>query len=110
MRGHVYQNPELYSKNNSLQYNFAMQILKRANICQTDKVLDLGCGDGRITSEIAKITHEGCVIGADISEKMIEHSNKIYDSQKNLRFLCMDTGRNVFKNQFNFITSFNSLH
>jgi ubiquinone/menaquinone biosynthesis C-methylase UbiE len=110
MPSHAYKNPESYSKNNNLQYNFAMQVLEKSKICPEDRVLDLGCGDGRITSHIARITHEGCVIGTDISEKMTEHANTTYRSQTNLRFLPMDTSKNVFKNQFDVITSFNSLH
>jgi len=110
MQGHVYNNPENYSKNNTLQYNFAMQVLRQIKFFITDRVLDLGCGDGRITFEIAKLTYDGCVIGTDISEQMIEHANTTYRGQENLRFLSMDTGKNVFRNQFDVITSFNSLH
>lgn len=110
MYEHIYQNPEAYSKNNKLQYSFAMRVLSGAQICPSDRVLDLGCGDGRITVEIAKIAHEGCIIGTDISEKMTEYANHTFKGQGNLCFLPMDSSRNIFKNQFDVITSFNSLH
>ncbi len=110
MQTHVYRNPDKYSKNNNLQYGFAMRILSQANICPSDRILDLGCGDGRITCELAKLACDGSVIGTDISEKMIEHANSTYAAQGNLRFMAMDTSKNIFKRQFDVITSFNSLH
>ena len=59
---------------------------------------------------MAKMASQGCVIGTDISEKMIEYANRTYSSQNNLRFLQMDTSKNIFRNEFDLITSFNSLH
>jgi ubiquinone/menaquinone biosynthesis C-methylase UbiE len=75
MKEHIYRNPKKYSENNSLQYNFAMDMLSNIVFGFSSRVLDIGCGDGAITSEIAKIVHEGCVIGTDISTQMTEHAS-----------------------------------
>jgi len=107
---HIYQNPEKYSKNNALQYNFAMKTLSKLSFELNSRVLDIGCGDGVITQEIAKIVATGCVIGTDISYPMIEHASKKYIEQENLRFLQMDASNNLFRDQFDIITSFNCLH
>ena len=38
----------------------------------TDRILDIGCGDGKLTLEIAKTAHNGHVLGLDSSASMIE--------------------------------------
>ena len=40
------------------------------------KILDIGCGCGATTLEIAKIVNQGEVIGVDISEPMLERATK----------------------------------
>lgn len=110
MPTHIYKNPDDYSKNNALQYNFAMKTLKKIPLNTTSRILDIGCGDGLITYEIAKLVNKGCVIGTDISYQMVEYAFKKYLAQHNLRFLQMDASRNIFHHQFDIVTSFNCLH
>lgn len=110
MHRHVFKNPDCYSKNNALQYNFAMKMLSKVSFNSKSRILDIGCGDGIITNETAKIVGEGCVIGTDISIQMIDHASKTYCNQNNIRFLQMDAANNIFRQQFDIITSFNCLH
>ncbi|HAU0298510.1 TPA: class I SAM-dependent methyltransferase [Legionella bozemanae] len=110
MIGHIFRNPNKYSKNNALQYNFAMKLLSKISFDSKSRVLDIGCGDGVITNEIAQIVREGCVFGTDISEQMIEFASKKYIDQYNLRFLVMDGSKNIFREQFDVVISFNCLH
>ncbi|STX39897.1 class I SAM-dependent methyltransferase [Legionella feeleii] len=110
MNDHVYKNPIKYSKNNDLQYNFAMSVLSKIFFSSNARVLDIGCGDGVITSEVAKIVSTGCVIGTDISTQMIEYAAEKYSAQDNMRFIQMDASKNIFRAQFDIITSFNCLH
>jgi ubiquinone/menaquinone biosynthesis C-methylase UbiE len=107
---HSYNNPKEYSDNNSLQYEFAMRVIDDIKISPSAKVLDLGCGDGLITSKLSELTPNGHVIGTDISEQMIAHASKEYSSYQNLEFLQMDASKNIFDGQFDLITSFNALH
>lgn len=106
---HSYNNPEVYRNNNQLQFDFAMKALSHIVIRKSDKILDIGCGDGLITSKLAQAT-DAAVIGTDISEQMISHASKVYANHTNLTFMCMDASRNTFKNEFDLITSFNALH
>ncbi len=110
MKKHIYKDPVKYSQNNKLQYNFALNTLSKISLDSNSRVLDIGCGDGIITYEIAKLVDSGCVIGTDISPQMIEYASKSYLEQKNLRFIQMDAAQNIFRCQFDIITSFNCLH
>ena len=64
------------------------------------KVLDLGCGTGVLTNEIAQFTDE--VIGIDISPFMIEKAKKTYPD---LKFFVMDACSLQWKNYFNAVFS-----
>lgn len=55
----------------------------RENIAKEDSVLDLGCGLGITTNEIAKITPN--VIGVDLSPKLIDRARQLFP---HLRFEC----------------------
>lgn len=107
---HIYNNPLDYFKSNELQRNFAVKILNKIEFKTDESVLDIGCGDGAITSELSKRVNEGRVIGTDVSAQMIEYANKKYANQKNLIFLQMDASKNMFQQEFDIITSFNCLH
>lgn len=107
---HAYENPEKYSRHNNLQYQFAKDLLNKVEIYPTDQILDIGCGDGRITAELALLANKASVMGTDISQQMVDHANKTYKKCENLSFIRMDASRNIFFNQFNVVTSFNCLH
>ena len=42
------------------------------------KILDIGCGDGKITADIAKFIPEGSVWGIDVSKPMLDWAKKQY--------------------------------
>lgn len=63
-----YQNAETYSQNNNLQYQFALKTLANTRIHPQDIILDIGCGDGLITSQIALTHLNANIIGTDISQ------------------------------------------
>lgn len=50
------------------------QILQSLGASPGDKVLDLGCGSGEVTAEIARLVGpDGSVVGVDSSEDMVDH-------------------------------------
>lgn len=58
-----------------------------------ERVLDIGCGNGALTYDIAQAT-EGEVVGIDISVQNIAQAQAAY-SRSNLRFLVGDATRDV---------------
>ena len=101
-------NAELYRERSSLQQAMAAEVLQALDLAPSERVLDVGCGDGRITAEIARRVANGYVVGVDASSNMIElASRKI---QPNLRFEVADARSLPFNHEFDLVVSFNALH
>ncbi|XP_012227383.1 juvenile hormone acid O-methyltransferase [Linepithema humile] len=56
------------------------------------KCMEIGCGYGDTTKDILlpALDPNAVIIGADTSEKMIEHANKTYGDNKRLKFVTFD--------------------
>ncbi|WP_342146988.1 class I SAM-dependent methyltransferase [Rickettsiella endosymbiont of Aleochara curtula] len=82
--------PSEYEKNSDFQYGSAISILKDLPIKSNQKILDIGCGPGRITAALSKRIINGKLTGIDVSGKMIRYARKQYGSIENLNFIEMD--------------------
>lgn len=71
-------------------------------------VLDLGCGDGVISRQIADLVPDGRVVDIDSSRSMINEAKKL--EAHNLRFLLMDISDINYHNEFDLIFSNAALH
>lgn len=70
--------PSLYESNSHFQYNSALEILhslpKRSNC----NILDIGCGDGKVTQYIASYFEHSTVTGLDTSDAMVQFAHTTY--------------------------------
>ena len=64
-------NPKDYHKNSSEQQKWGLELLNKIAFSGNERVLDIGCGDGKLTMEIANRVRHGSVLGIDKSEDMI---------------------------------------
>ena len=101
-----------YAANSSFQSKLADELIAKFNLRGNENVLDIGCGDGKITVKIASIVPDGKVVGIDSSEKMISFAKNTFppSNYKNLSFEIMDAGAIQFNNQFDFVFSNAALH
>ncbi|HEX4997715.1 MAG TPA: class I SAM-dependent methyltransferase [Terriglobia bacterium] len=60
-----------YAQNSQGQFGWAIGNLSRLALEGTESVLDVGCGDGKITVEIARRAPQGRALGIDQSAQMI---------------------------------------
>jgi ubiquinone/menaquinone biosynthesis C-methylase UbiE len=108
---HAFSNPTEYRNASNFQYVYAIEMLKKAGIKPTDRILDIGCGDGKITAYLANTATSGLVVGTDISQDMIDYARKEYTQKyDNLGFMVMDAKKNIFKKQFDIVVSSFCLH
>ena len=71
-------------------------------------ILDLGCGDGALTRELAALVPDGRVVGVDASPGMIAAAKEFEGG--NLAFVRMDVDDLDFTDQFDVIFSNAALH
>jgi trans-aconitate methyltransferase len=77
-----------------------------------ERILDVGCGDGKITAEIAARVPRGSVVGVDPSRDMVAFASSHFGppAQANLRFEVADVRRLPYRDEFDLVVSFNALH
>lgn len=102
-------NADQYSLGSSLQQRLARKMLMSVPLRGTERILDLGCGDGKITAEIATQVPRGSVLGVDLSKNMIDFASKNF-MQANLRFEISDVCELPYREEFDLVVSFFTLH
>ncbi len=127
-----------YSQVSGLQQAMAEEALGKLTLKGSERILDVGCGDGKITAEIAVRIPAGSVLGVDPSRDMIAFAASHFPaaqkpgdcpgfaesseqngtvplaagamSHPNLRFEVADARRLPYRDEFDLVVSFNALH
>lgn len=101
-----------YARIAGLQEAMATEVLALLKLRGHERVLDLGCGNGKVTAEIATRVLDGSVVGVDASNEMISFAASHYppSTHANLHFETCDIRRLPFREEFDLVVSFNALH
>ncbi len=101
-----------YDQISGLQKAMADEVLALLDLKGSERVLDVGCGDGRITAEVAARVPHGGVVGVDPSQAMIAFASSHFGPplRPNLRFEVADARHLSFREEFDLVVSFNALH
>ena len=101
-----------YEQHSRAQQKWARELIGKLDLKGTENVLDLGCGDGKVTAEIANCVQRGSVVGIDSSRAMIELATRRYPGKQypNLSFVLMDAVNLSFEEQFDVVFSNAVLH
>lgn len=107
----VWWNGKAYSENSLWQFELANEILLNFYFKGNEKVLDIGCGDGRITTLIAKEkVPRGTVLGIDMSSSMIQAALEKSKNETNVIFQeGLAESFHIYE-LFDVIVSFSALH
>ena len=105
-------NAQDYAKNSANQYQWARELIPKLKLNGDEALLDIGCGDGKITAELARCLPEGWAVGVDSSEKMIQLAQTSFPNKdySNLTFQVMDARKLSFESQFDIVFSNAALH
>ncbi|MCL2135308.1 MAG: methyltransferase domain-containing protein [Candidatus Bathyarchaeota archaeon] len=101
-----------YSNNSQHQYQWAKELVSKFKFKGDEVLLDVGCGVGKITCELANLLPNGKVVGIDSSEQMVKLAKNNSSSSKyaNLSFEVMDARNIRFQEKFDVVFSNAALH
>jgi len=105
-------NPADYARHSKGQERWAKELLELLSPRAHESILDIGCGDGRITAEIAELVSSGRVVGVDRSEDMVRFAQEHFPRREfeNLEFMQADASALPFAGEFDAIFSNAALH
>ena len=105
-------NPEDYAKNSDAQLKWARSLTQDIDLQQYQSILDVGCGDGKITADFARRLSESHIVGVDASPEMIAYAKEKYPMSEypNLIFYSIDAQSLEFQQEFDLVFSNATLH
>jgi len=101
-----------YFYHSEFQEQCAHEVIAKLDLRGSEHILDIGCGDGRSTAEIARQLQQGRILGIDASEEMIRFARNGYPAEKypNLSFAVADAQVLEYRDEFDVIFSNAALH
>ena len=94
---------EAYKKSSIHQKEWGNKIISEFHFRGNERILDLGCGDGTLTANLAALVPDGFVLGIDSSHSMIETAKKL--CQNNLTFKFQDINNLDYNEEFDVVYS-----
>src|SRR5208283_5359226 len=73
--------PDLYNRFRRYRAEPVAHILSRLQLGEDEKIIDLGCGSGENTFELARRSARGSALGVDGSPAMIEAARKLLEAE-----------------------------
>jgi trans-aconitate 2-methyltransferase len=101
-----------YEKNFSGQERAAEAVISGLVLEGHEHILDIGCGDGKVTAKLAARVPHGQILGIDSSQGMIDFARLRFPltQYSNLRFEQGDAQNFRYNQEFDLAASFASLH
>jgi trans-aconitate 2-methyltransferase len=104
-----------YAANSSSQQAWARELMTKLQLRGDEHLLDVGCGDGKVTAELARAVPQGAVMGIDASQQMIDFAQKTFPRSQlpNLHFHVMDARKisaSAISSAFDVVFSNAALH
>ena len=108
----MYQwDPKDYAQNSGAQRGWAEELMEKLQLRGDERILDIGCGDGKVSAALADRVPDGTVLGIDSSADMIRFANDTYGSRApHLVFENCDAAALHFENEFDVVFSNAALH
>ena len=99
---------EKYSQASAHQKEWGDRLIAELDLRGDERVLDLGCGEGAVTAQLAEHVPRGSVVGIDASQTMIAAAS--VRAGGNLQFVRMDVSTLNFDTSFDLVFSNATLH
>ncbi len=100
---------EIYDSAKSPQTDAGMELIEMASVKASDSILDIGCGTGWLTCELARLAHNGRVMGIDPSPEMVNKAKETTTSFGNISLMQTPAQKMDFKDEFDIVYSNSAL-
>ena len=97
-----------YEKSSKHQREWGSKLIEELNLKGDETILDLGCGNGLTTKELARKVPNGKVVGIDNSISMIETAKS--HKTENMELTLLNIDEMNFDNEFDVVFSNATLH
>jgi trans-aconitate 2-methyltransferase len=97
-----------YDRLSDPQFAWGMRVLERLRFDGDEQILDVGCGSGRLTRELANRLHSGRVVGLDRSENMTRAASAALGDMSPV--VCADALAVPFRSAFDVVFSTATFH
>tara|TARA_R110002072_G_scaffold284587_1_gene449045 strand:+ start:86389 stop:87156 length:768 start_codon:yes stop_codon:yes gene_type:complete len=97
--------PTLYDEKHSFVWKLGASVIELLDPQQGERILDVGCGTGQLTAQIAK--SDATIVGIDHSPAMIEEARRLFPG---IEFQLADAHNFSFEQQFDGVFSNAALH
>lgn len=92
------------------QFAWGLRVLERAQLTDGERVLDAGCGSGRVTRAIASRLEHGFVVGCDLSENMTRAAVESLGGGPTSAVVCANLSSLPFLGAFDLVFSTATFH
>jgi trans-aconitate 2-methyltransferase len=101
-----------YDRISGPQFSWGKQVLERVELHGHERVLDAGCGTGKLTGELLESLPEGRVVGVDLSRNMLGTARRNLESkfQPRIRLVAADLQHLPFEEAFDGVFSTAAFH
>ncbi len=97
-----------YRQSASHQTEWGAKLIAELNLRGDERILDLGCGDGIVTAQLAELVPSGKVVGIDSSQNMVAAAQSL--ASRRLSFRLLDINDLDYDAEFDLIFSNAALH
>jgi trans-aconitate methyltransferase len=102
-----------YTQHSSVQQSHAERLLQSIQLKGDESILDIGCGNGRLSCLLASRVPRGCVIGIDPSSSMLaqaELAARCHPEFAHLRFYQADAETFTLEERFDHAIAIHVMH
>ena len=100
---------EKYDSTHAPQIDAGMELIEMAAVRANDSILDIGCGTGKLTCELASLARKGKVVGIDPSIEMLGRARENALSAGNIALINISAQRINFREEFDLVYSNSAL-
>lgn len=101
-----------YAKNSAVQFDWARELIDKLALKGDEALLDIGCGDGKVSAALSQRLPAGSVLGVDSSEQMVSLAGDSFPVREygNVSFAQVDARALTFVGEFDVVFSNAALH